>query len=250
MNASLANKIDRFLKERRKNGEGYAPVTHKDIQILYEIIQKLIDLKCPNSTPTIDFELRNLKYQDPICFLPTKRIEHAADNSEYIRILGIHTSNANIAVERIDRLVRGFQSAEQSLAELEKEEESRITAKIEAALNNTKTKKIDVIEYNGSVVYIPTENGKSTIRLKQHGPMLAIFNLAVRSRSISTADLFWAIKNDTTAKTQSHQMKEVAKTVKTYVDRFNKMFAFSSKTKLLVKSGSHYMVKMKFKNIE
>lgn len=44
---SLRDKISVFLIERRlSKGGGYAEVTDKDIQDLYEIIEDLVDLKC------------------------------------------------------------------------------------------------------------------------------------------------------------------------------------------------------------
>jgi len=114
MNKSLQKTIDKFLKERRKSDEGWAVVEDEDIEQLYSIISKLIQLKCE---PDLDGDY-------PIeCDLINRRKQHYVLDPSMLRMKykldldNIHTLSL-LSSHLTERITKAIQIMEYDKAEI------------------------------------------------------------------------------------------------------------------------------------
>lgn len=105
MKKRLENKINKFLKEKRKSDSGYAPVEKNDISDLNDIINLLLESKfeldCDGDLPVNWEVLDRTKYEPHTAIIPVP-YSHK-DKEGHIKAI---TSNLSYYAERLDRIMR------------------------------------------------------------------------------------------------------------------------------------------------
>lgn len=106
---SLANRIEKFLRERRHSDGGYAPVTESDFKQLDAILYQLIELKFardPDGDLPINYKLINRNIFQPDHYWLVRYEHKAKTPEEQDAILEDLLGNLKTATEAVDRFLR------------------------------------------------------------------------------------------------------------------------------------------------
>ena len=105
--------ITEFLKERRESDYGgWPPVTDADMQQLYAILNKLIELKWeadPDGDRPIDYIIVNRKTHEHIYWWPVEYYNKQKTLADKLRVLEGHIANMSSAAKMAEiygRLIR------------------------------------------------------------------------------------------------------------------------------------------------
>jgi len=103
----LTNLIGHFLKDRRESDGGFAKITQGDINLLYEIVELLVERKCerdPDGDMPIEFEIVNRRTHEPMHYGPVPYRDGTEDRDSvpFIEMVQVLQMNLNIAASRLD----------------------------------------------------------------------------------------------------------------------------------------------------
>lgn len=106
---ALLQKIGSFLADRRKSRGGWAEITDRDVEILQEIIQELIEAKCepdPDGGLPIDFILVNRFTHERIRYEPIPNIKQPESLRDLEPAFEVAMHNLSMAHNDADLLQR------------------------------------------------------------------------------------------------------------------------------------------------
>jgi hypothetical protein len=107
--------IDRFLEDHREctAGGGYAQITSEDIGLLYDIVRKLVDLKCDKDADgdlPVECKLINRRTHEPFHYMAVPHRSHFPNDEleviPFTDMLQILLLNLSLASDRVNNEIR------------------------------------------------------------------------------------------------------------------------------------------------
>lgn len=108
---ALDGRINEFLTDRRMSDGGWAPVTERDLEQLYTIMMRIIEMKWgpdPDGDRPINWKIIDRTRFWPMHYVPVP-YEHKAKDDLALEHLFAVATNANIANEELSTALRVLQ---------------------------------------------------------------------------------------------------------------------------------------------